>query len=329
MNNNRAIGGPNANQASHTNFATRPRSPILRPSEDWMKWKEVSLKVRRLPHNINTWDLWEAFKSHGTIIFIELFQGKDGGRDGTAKIRFMPPPRKDFWSAGPFRVLVKRGPVHEDVIIAAEVTLAKKTRNWTIPSPVRKHVSYPETMQVSSLGVDFGFMVDPHTMMIMKSAPALPPIQSTPSTSSMPANDVVFKVDLLRRKLVIFFPYKFFQPQNQGNPSAIEGDLDRINFYMVWIPFEQIDKIHSIELDDGHTSLVLSLDSPPCFFRKRADIKASHVDEANSWSEMDTWYRQTDIIYDPIILRTKPLSLNKGEVEIDIGKKIILDCGIC
>lgn len=298
----------NSNGVSIPRLLSRPVGPgLLKPRQEWMEWQEVSIRVRRLPPDIETWDLWQAFEKEGTVTFIELDSGRDGQRDGTAKVRFMPPPARDFWTVVKYPVLLAESGT--TIFCEVSLILKKKERTWKIQSPVRKHIYYPELIKVYPLALDFGFMYDPDTMMHMRSAP------------SREQKDLIFQVDLLRKKLVIFFPYQFTDPKNRKNPAASIGDLARNSQYMIWIPFEQIEKIYRVDLNDNTTSFIISLDCPPCFFRKRQDMRASHAKEANVWSEMDTWYRQTDIIYDPSTIKQKPVSLRKGEVEIDIGKK--------
>jgi hypothetical protein len=38
------------------------------------------------------------------------------------------------------------------------------------------------------------------------------------------------------------------------------------------------------------------------------------------WSDFDTWYRQTDIVYDPYRLQTAKVTLHKERPVIDIGR---------
>ena len=47
--------------------------------------------------------------------------------------------------------------------------------------------------------------------------------------------------------------------------------------------------------------------------------RASHMAGNLTWSEFDTWYRQTDIVYDPRRLENAVVSLKKELPVIDIG----------
>jgi RNA-dependent RNA polymerase len=66
-------------------------------------------------------------------------------------------------------------------------------------------------------------------------------------------------------------------------------------------------------------ALVISLDSPPQYCRKREDETAGHAKGNLIWSEFDTWYRQTDLVYDPYRLQTAKVTLHKERPVIDIG----------
>ena len=72
-------------------------------------------------------------------------------------------------------------------------------------------------------------------------------------------------------------------------------------------------------MDDGSMSLLITLDSPPQYYRKREDPAAGHAPDNSTWSEFDTWYRQTDIVYDPFSLATAKVALHKDVPVIDIG----------
>ena len=88
---------------------------------------------------------------------------------------------------------------------------------------------------------------------------------------------------------------------------------------MFQMPFDQLQKIQRVNLGDKGFVLVVSLESPPQFYRKREDEEACHSNEAVVWTEFDTWFRQTDIVYDPYLLQTAVVTLHKERPVIDIG----------
>jgi RNA-dependent RNA polymerase len=85
------------------------------------------------------------------------------------------------------------------------------------------------------------------------------------------------------------------------------------------IPFSQLKIIHQVDTNDKVFALVISLESPPEFFRKKEDDRATHSSESPMWTEFDCWFRQTDIVYDPSRLRSAPVALPKETPVIDIG----------
>jgi RNA-dependent RNA polymerase len=192
-----------------------------------------------------------------------------------------------------------------------KVYLEPQKRRFEIQSPIRKHIWYPEVIILHPKSVAFGFMYSPNTIMEMHNA------------TSLSRNGTTFKIDLLRSRIVITFELSLKDPRTLSHStksSHVSGELDRINRYMFTIPFGQLEKLDRIQLNGNQWALVVSLDSPPQFFRKRLDPTASHSKEALTWSEFDTWYRQTDIVYDPRQLASAVVSLKKELPVIDIGR---------
>ena len=68
--------------------------------------------------------------------------------------------------------------------------------------------------------------------------------------------------------------------------------------------------------------LVITVDTPPRFFRKHPDA-LSHRQGASKWTPKESWWRQTDISYDPSKLREMPTSLKKEASPINIGESVI------
>ncbi len=280
--------------------------PMRKSKEPWQTWHELTIRVANLPPIITTWDLWERFKQEGTVVFIELFDDRQGRRDGNAKIRFVPPPRRDFWTSNNVTLLTSDG----QGTFQVRVNLEPKKRRFEVQSPIRKHIWYPEVMVSHPTSLAFGFMHGPNTIMEMHKA------------TSLSRNGTLFKIDLLRNRIVVTFEVSLTDPETRlrsDNGPHRSGELDRVNRYMFTIPFGQLEKLERIQLSGNQWALVIPLDSPPQFFRKRLDPMASHSKEALTWSEFDTWYRQTDIVYDPRRLVDAVVSLKKELPVIDIG----------
>lgn len=158
-------------------------------------------------------------------------------------------------------------------------------------------------MQAARL--DFGFMDTKFSMMCMHSTRGNEHTQTT------------FTVKLLRRELVIEFPIEY--PGRQV--ARYDRDLDRIKFQ---IPFRELRTIWEIDSGPGERSLVISLPSPPAFYRKIANLESTH-DEGRYWTEHNTWARQTEIA-DPKKAKLDkgdkkgPLTFRNERAMIDIGK---------
>ena len=86
------IHGPPSSDGRPTNSFLRPapRHPVPRAQSDqgWPHWRELVIKVRGLPSSITTLELWRIFSKEGRIDFIEIFEDRQGIRDGGAKIRY-------------------------------------------------------------------------------------------------------------------------------------------------------------------------------------------------------------------------------------------------
>lgn len=247
---------------------------------------------------------------------IEIFQDQTGARDGGAKIRFSPPPAKAFW------VKTEGYPIRsadgkKEYIVRLFHDEARN-KNFLVQSPIRKTIFYDPKMKLYVSALHFGLMVDPRSVMRMHSARPIPE-----ANDSFNREDVSFVVDLNRRKVEATFRVTFRDPRTEGPTDHISkspvGQYYRINKFKFWIPFDQLQKIQRINLNDGGFALVISLDSPPQFFRKREDEQSCHSDENCVWSELDTWFRQTDIVYDPYRLQNAIVTLHKEQPVIDIG----------
>jgi len=166
-------------------------------------------------------------------------------------------------------------------------------------------------MKLSAAALHFGLMIDPRSMMPMHS---VTPLQ----------DELTFVVDLLRNRVVASFNVRFQDPRMSGNTDYVSNskvaDYNRINRYMFQIPFGQLDKIQRMDLGPNDFALVITLESPPQYYRKRVDETAGHAAGSQVWSDFDTWYRQTDIVYDPYRLQTAKVTLHKERPVIDIGR---------
>lgn len=289
-----------------------PQVPLLRPEYDWGKLPEFSIKLRNLYSTTTTWDLYRNFKKHGTIVLIELFEGRNGVRDGGGKIRFSPPPRDPFWAQRGFenRFEMKSADGTERYHCFVEPDTRGKTY-FKVRSPVNKTVEYDEKMTLIPESLHFGIMLGADSFMTME------------SINSTPGNQLSLTMELRRSQLVATFTVDFKDPRKHGDLQYTSesqiSEYERKNKYKLQIPFTQLKKIYRVDLDDSKVALVVSLEHPPPFYRKREDEESSHADENLVWTEFDSWYRQTDIVYDPFRLANDPVAFHKEKPTIDIG----------
>jgi len=287
--------------------------PMIKQEYEWSKVPELVIRLRKLPPTTTTYDIYRNFKKYGTIAFIELFEGRSGTRDGSGKIRFSPPPKHPFWTQlGPgnlHELIAEDG--HSKHFCVVEFDDRNKKRLFKIQSPINKSVFYDEKMRLIPASLHFGLMLGPESLMTME------------SINGSPGDELSFVVDLLRNRIIATFLVDFKDPRSKGDRQYVSrskiSEYDRKNKYMFQIPFAQLKTIYRVDLSDSKIALVISLDSPPSFFRKREDEKSCHSNENLLWSEFDTWYRQTDVVYDPYRLTNATVTLHKERPVIDIG----------
>ena len=291
----------------------QPQVPVLKQVYEWSKRPELTVKLRNLSPKTTTYDIYQNFKKHGTIVLIEIYQGRSGTRDGGGKIRFSPPPRDAFWArpghVNRYEMRTENG--YDGYICSVELDDRNRNRLYKVRSPINKTIEYDEKMNLIPSALHFGVMLDPESLMTMQSLTAIP------------GDELSLVVDLVRLRLVATFTVEFKDPRSQWDTNYVSkskiSEYDRKNKFMFQIPFAQLKKIYRVDLNNSMIALVISLDSPPSFFRKREDEKSCHSNENLLWSEFDSWYRQTDIVYDPFKLVNATVALHKEQPVIDIG----------
>ena len=140
-------------------------------------------------------------------------------------------------------------------------------------------------------------------------------------TTSSSSNPVTLRLDLLHREIVVGFDITFTNPRMAtkigSGLSQNKEEYTRTENYTFVIPLAQATIVHQMKL--GTTSaLLFSLETPPNFYRK-VNESVTHS-EAAFWSRRYALFRQTDITFNPLKLRTVPLALKKTKPTIDIGE---------
>lgn len=166
-------------------------------------------------------------------------------------------------------------------------------------------------MKASSL--EFGMMLDPTTLAVMCK------VQPTE------VHDIQLRLNMQFREITVEFLLEI-RDQRIGRSNLKApylGKDNRQEKLRFRIPLSQLGVIRRVETKEDRIELLISLDTPPKFFKK-LDAEHTHDDEARHWSENDTWYRQTDVVYAHGLLMKSPLALKKTRPIIDLGKSCLL-----
>jgi RNA-dependent RNA polymerase len=127
-----------------------------------------------------------------------------------------------------------------------------------------------------------------------------------------PGTRIEFDLNLAQKRVDIRFPL-----QSSGNANQEHPDVE---LYRFEIPFYKLSDVYATQNDSSKKVLVIPLVAPPEFYRRTKDIQATHDARAYNWSDWQTWFRQTDIVFDSARLETTPIQFRKEDARIDIGK---------
>ena len=162
-------------------------------------------------------------------------------------------------------------------------------------------------MKAKSL--DFGLMLDENTILGMKE------VTCTGKTA------ISFQLNMYHRELNIEFrlPIRDWRSPKPGTTIPKAGKLNREEDFKFSIPFNGMTEIR--ECPQGHDGFALFItpEVPPSFF-KRVDDFQSHDDSSRIWNDKDAWYRQTDVVYNPLSLKRQSLTLKKPHAILDLGR---------
>jgi len=170
--------------------SVQPCEAVLKTQQEWQTWSVMTFEIRKVPFNITTFQLYSTFAKHGSIARIDIFEDTTGKRKGNAKIVFAPPPYEDFWSKGAYQIEL---PEHAGYRLVTVHPL-RPNRIFQVISPIRKYITYPETMKLYPKALDFGFMFDQTTMMDMHTVGV-----------NYDRNKFMFQVDLRLKRLNVHF----------------------------------------------------------------------------------------------------------------------------
>ncbi|KAI0848410.1 RNA dependent RNA polymerase-domain-containing protein [Daldinia vernicosa] len=272
------------NNFAHPTYGSEVRrsSNIIGIKPQWSSWAEISLRIRGLPPATTTFDLWTHFKKDGEVVFIELFEKNDGTREGGGRIRFSPPPIRQFWDN--VMVLSIQGQS-----VKVKVELEKERQERRIPGSNNR--SYPPFLSIAMVALQFGVLAHEDEVMPMRT------IQNNMR------GQFSLGSDLNSKRLEITFACSITDPRRE-DPTQV--------------PFINVKRIVFIDVDENTWALLIHLPSPPLFYRK-CDYTNSHTSSKNIWKEQDAWNRIVDIAYDTSWFIDEPVLLSRTNRFINIG----------
>jgi len=129
---------------------------------------------------------------------------------------------------------------------------------------------------------------------------------------------ISFELNLLRKLIDIQFQFDIGLPVDRPMEEQPTSNWNMIEQYRFRIPLAQLQRVHAIQ-DEKSCVLIISLDTPPNYYRKMHQLEVSHEEDSRYWTDWDCWFRQTDIVRDQRSLAGAALALKKVMPIIDIG----------
>ncbi|KAM0275409.1 hypothetical protein ACHAPA_000271 [Fusarium lateritium] len=267
--------------------------------EPWHAWPELTVQLEGLPTSVTTANLWDWFSREGEIAYMDIYETSRSPGSSNAKIRFEPPPKRDFWATGLYRVPhpdAERHPRHLEIV----VSLAKHVPQQMHRSPVCYDRFHPVKTIVYPVSFDFGSMLGPKSMKIM---------HSIVGTSE---RKLKIELNLKFQRLTAFFPLGI----------ATRGGRT-VRQYKAVIDFSNMKNIYQTTTADNCCALVIPLETPPQYYWKSPNIRSTFSDGVKNWSFTESWNRATDLVEEAGLPMKFPVALHadlKGGNFIDIGR---------
>lgn len=269
----------------------------IRPS--WHSWPELTVRLEKMPASTTTSNLWDWFSPVGEIAYMDVNESPESPTYSNGKIRFEPPPMKDFWETNICEVPHPDPGRNQSIKI--KVYLDKHVPDGFVGSPVCKDRRFPVKTTLYPLALDFGIMVEENSMKVLKS------INGTTGEQKLK-----LELSLKHHKLTAFFPMEI-----------ITCDRKVIRQHKVVINFSSMKDVYQTTTDGECCALVIPLETPPQYYWKTPNIRSTFADDVTSWSAMESWNRATDIVKKAGLPMECPVALNsdfKDSEFIDIGR---------
>ncbi|KPM40471.1 RNA-dependent RNA polymerase 1 [Neonectria ditissima] len=309
---------PGHNHRQHRGGATSRRSPTNRenvpphrqqwrsntsntqPPTEWHTWPEFTVYLDNLPTNVTTVNLWDWFSNEGDIVYMDIFErGSQGSMSG--KIRFEPPPKRDFWSTGKYSVTHPDGHKYPNGL-SIHVKASGEVPDGWVRSPVCPDRHHPIKITLHPLALQFGSLVGLKKMKVMKSF-------------CVPVADESLKVEL---NLKMKFLTAFFQTE-----VVTQHGHSKVREHKLVIDFSRMKEVHQTACEDDNIAIVVPLKFAPRYYWKQDDMTSVFSDAAKSWGASEAWCRATDILKDVESRMEHPVALHTEYNDpgfIDLGR---------
>ncbi|RGP77438.1 putative rna-dependent rna polymerase sad-1 [Fusarium longipes] len=279
----------------------------LRPS--WSSWPSLTVRLERMPASTTTSNLWDWFSKQGEIAYMDVNASPESPHRSQGQVRFEPPPKKDFWGAGTYRV-PHPDPGRSPEYIELVIYLSRNVPEGFIKSPVCRDRHHPIVTKLYPTALEFGTMLEENSMKILKSI-----------SGPVGERKLRLELNLKFKELTVFFPIEVM----------IRGKRI-VRQHKIVIYFSAIKNIYQTTTDDGFSALVLPLEAPPKYYWKTHNVRSTFSDDVKVWSATESWNRATDITKEVGLHMQFPISLNndfKDSGFIDLGRwttlRFILD----
>ncbi|EHK43013.1 hypothetical protein TRIATDRAFT_225118 [Trichoderma atroviride IMI 206040] len=281
---------------------SRPRRGGQPPAINWKTGASVSVKVGGLPPNVTSADLLQWFSDYGTIVFCNITYGaaSEAQAPASAVINFEPVPSTAFWEAGS---IVVQHPDSAKYTKGIKLRLSAESRRERLfQSRVNPDVQYPTKITASINSLGFGSMIGAAAINVRKSV-----------TSSNTTEDFILELDVLAKRLVIYFPLAVKQGDGHYQTKQLKllAEVSQLQtaFYIT---------------EKGQEAFILPFPIPPQYFWKFDELeRAALASRRTNWRAQDSWKRATDIMEDDTIPLDFPVSSNPTSFRsayLDVGR---------
>ncbi|CCT70275.1 probable RNA-dependent RNA polymerase (RdRP) SAD-1 [Fusarium fujikuroi IMI 58289] len=268
--------------------------------EQWKAWPELTIHLEGLPTSVTTSNLWDWFSHEGEIAYMDIYETQRNPNISNAKIRFEPPPERNFWYTGSY--IVRH---HDRKQHPKEIEISIKLSNHVPPgflkSPVHPDRTCPVKLTLYPAAIHFGSLTGENSMKIMKSIPGMGNGRS-----------LKLEVNPKYQRLTAFFPV----------PSVVGGNRTERQHKVV-IDFASMKNVYQTATADNCCTFVVPLKIPPQYYWKAPNIHLTFSDEAKNWSVMESWNRATNIVQHAGLPMMHPVTLHNDFQDpefVDIGR---------